>query len=173
MDPNPYAPPLSDTRSPSPLDRSTGRGWRILRVHAHGAFLGLGYVYLIATDLRAVLVLDIVISVVGLAGLFAFTYRKPFLRARFWLLWAVLLPTWDLLFNFLFYLPDGPSTGPVTKALSLLPVIPEYVALGLYASSRSLWVPANQALQPDDHLGRSAPSAAAAECHVSVSRTER
>jgi hypothetical protein len=121
------------------LDRFVVAGWRSY-AFLISAVIVAGYAYLMATEFHALLCLDIAVTAVGIVGLFAYAYRRPLLKRRFWALWALVLPSWDLLFNFVLYRQAQHGVGTLGKALSLIPFVPEYVALWLYGfKSASLW----------------------------------
>ena len=139
MNPNPYAPPAADPDVDRHARTERRRAWRVYAFFLSGLY-GLTLPYVVATDSRAILIPDMVFSVVGLIGLFAFAYRKRILRRWLWVAWAALLPVWDVLFSFVLHKSPGETAGPVATALPLLLVVPEYVALWRYGlSSKDIW----------------------------------
>ncbi len=136
---NPYAPPASEV-DPEHLARITRRrAWRVYAFFLTGLY-GLTMFYSFATDYRAILIPDLLFSGVGLTGLFAFAFRKRVLRPWVWVVWAVLLPVWDLLFSFVLDRSTDETGGAVETALVFLLVVPEYIALWRYAhSSNEIW----------------------------------
>jgi hypothetical protein len=119
------------------VETASRRGWRIYAFFLTAA-LFLSYGTAAATDFKPILVLDVVSSVLGISGLFGYAYRKRVFRRRFWAWCALLLPTWDLVLNFLLYRPHGYE--PAISAVGVLLFVPEYVALWRYArSSPEIW----------------------------------
>jgi len=126
------------------LDRFAAAGWRTY-AFLISAVIAAGFAYLVATDFHALLCLDIAVTAVGIVGLFGYAYRRPLLQPRLWAVWALVLPAWDLLFNFVLYRPAQHDVGTLGKALSLIPFVPEYLALWLYGfRSASLWAGARR-----------------------------
>jgi hypothetical protein len=143
MDANPYAPPTSDVEVERSAKVERRRAWRVYAFFLSGLY-GLTLPFAFATEFRAILFPDAFFSVVGLTGLFAFAYRKRVLRPRLWVVWAILLPVWDVLFSFVLYRSRENPAGIVATALPLLLVVPEYVALWRYGhSSNDIWLSAS------------------------------
>lgn len=109
----------------------------IWRVYAWALLLLLVVTWfgLIGADIRAIDLIDIPVSIVGLIGVFGFAYRTPVFRALVWRTWFVLQPVWDIAYN----LVGG--DGDVKRAAIVIAIAaPGYVALFLYAyRSRALW----------------------------------
>jgi hypothetical protein len=78
----------------------------------------LGCVYLAATDFRVFMVLDFAVSALGLVGLFGYAYHRKILQARLWAVWAILLPVWGLMSNFMY------KSSLANTALAMSPICP-------------------------------------------------
>jgi hypothetical protein len=140
---------MSDLPDERPVagESAARRIWRVYAFFLTGSLL-LSYAYAGATDPRPVLVLDVAFSVIGISGLFGFAYRKRVLHPHVWMAAAVLLPIWDALINFVLYRPQ--DADPASVSVSLLLLVPQYLALWRYGhSSPDVWdPPAPVASQP-------------------------
>ena len=94
-------------------------------------------------------ILDPIVSFVALAGVFAYAYKKKIFSANFWKTWFVVIIIWDLTYNIVLteYLGVAQDIGssleegtPIDHILSILIIIPEYIALYLLGvKSPDIW----------------------------------
>ncbi|HQS60035.1 MAG: hypothetical protein B7Y56_15980 [Gallionellales bacterium 35-53-114] len=128
-------------------------GWKIYFWFL-SILLSIGYAVLFGVTPMSALpniwdYLDLIFSSISLAGVFAYSYKKRLLSARFWKFWLVAFLLWDITYNLIIshYLglaqQLGPEHGVTTfneMLFAWLFFIPKYVALYLLGyKSTSLW----------------------------------
>jgi len=97
-----------------------------------------GYTEALITEPKTILFsLDLIVTINGLAGLFAYAYKMKLVSANFWKICFVLNVMWDLIYNTI--LQD--ITLPLVEVLLVVAVcLPIYVALYLLGfKSANLW----------------------------------
>ncbi len=143
---NPYQPPQAV------LDQSITAipGRRLWKVYFWFLFavLLLGYPILFSEGSPQVLdIVDIVPTITGLVGLFAFAYTRKVGQRQFWSLFLPLIIVYDLVLDFILepmglvyqFARQEPTTA-TDLVLAYLFALPEYVALYLYAyRSPAVW----------------------------------
>jgi hypothetical protein len=138
--PNPYAAPGSNTSVDvtAPSSRTVWKIYALALVTLQVVGLVMGPPKMDAT--RA---LDYCMSVFGIVGLFGYAYRRRVLTRKFWMLWGIFLPLWDLMMGVWVYpsQQSGPQRETVAAYLVLMVfVIPDYVALLRYGyRSPDIW----------------------------------
>ena len=106
-------------------------------------YRGLSSIFITATEAlitepKTILFsLDLIVTINGLAGLFAYAYKMKLVSANFWKICFVLNVMWDLIYNTI--LQD--ITLPLVEVLLVVAVcLPIYVALYLLGfKSANLW----------------------------------
>jgi hypothetical protein len=92
--------------------------------------------------------LDSIISLVAITGLFSYAYKKRMLAPRFWTVVFITIIAWDFTYNLILtdylgvaqQIVQDYESSIATKLVGLALVIPEYIALYLLAfKSDSLW----------------------------------
>ncbi|MDJ0848430.1 MAG: DUF4034 domain-containing protein [Myxococcota bacterium] len=121
------------------LDPGQGLGSRVWRLYAtliillHAAVYG--FAWRTAGEVEHV---DAAITFVALLGLAAYVLRVRLLSARFWQLWAVVFPSWNVFYHFVIghaRLEEWPLWG-----FTHLILLPTYAALCLYGwRSTAIW----------------------------------
>jgi len=97
-----------------------------------------GYTEALITEPKTILFyLDLIVTIIGLAGIFAYAYKMKLMSANFWKICFVLNVMWDLIYNTI--LQD--ITLPLVEVLLVVTVcLPVYVALYLLGfKSADLW----------------------------------
>ncbi len=93
-------------------------------------------------------VIDVVISLTAITGLFAFAYKKQIATPKFWFIMLITIIVWDIIYNVLLaeyldvaqQISQDIETNLVDIILGYLLIIPEYIALYLLAyKSEALW----------------------------------
>jgi len=109
-------------------------GWKI---YACGFALLLfsSWIQLPFADLRVMDVIDIPVSLIGVAGLLAYAFRRRLLKPDFWRAWLIAQIVWDLSYNLT---SPNDDTGRVISVMII--ALPLYLAVFLYGfRSESLW----------------------------------
>lgn len=93
--------------------------------------------------------IDPIFSLIALAGVFAYGYKKKLFSANFWRIWLLVIISWDLTYNILLtdYLGVAQQLRSITEEetfyeelFSWVLIIPEYIALYLLGfKSVALW----------------------------------
>ena len=98
-----------------------------------------GYTEALITEPKTILFsLDLIVTINGLAGLFAYAYKMKLVSANFWKICFVLNVMWDLIYNTI--LQNNTSLSLVEELLVLALCLPTYVALYLLGfKSANLW----------------------------------
>jgi len=98
-----------------------------------------GYTEAFITEPKTILFyLDLIVTINGLAGLFAYAYKMKLVSANFWKICFVLNVMWDLIYNTI--LQNNTSLSLVEELLVLALCLPTYVALYLLGfKSVNLW----------------------------------
>ena len=98
-----------------------------------------GYTEAFITETKTILFyLDLIVTINGLAGLFAYAYKMKLVSANFWKICFVLNIMWDLIYNTI--LQNNTSLSLVEELLVLAVCLPIYVALYLLGfKSANLW----------------------------------
>jgi hypothetical protein len=98
-----------------------------------------GYTEALITEPKTILFsLDLIVTINGLAGLFAYSYKMKLVSANFWKLCFVLNVMWDLIYNTI--LQNNTSLPLVEELLVVAVCLPTYVALYLLGfKSVNLW----------------------------------
>jgi hypothetical protein len=120
--PNPYAAPKSDVGL-FPASPSRRAGWKVYAL-AVAALQILGFFF----DLRKIHVaeiLDDLVTIVGMVGLFGYAFRRPIGRRRIWMLWAVLFPVSNAMIGVWVY-PHTGTGGHIGYFLAMLLFAPQY-----------------------------------------------
>jgi hypothetical protein len=92
------------------------------------------------SQLGAMDIMDIPITLVGMSGLFAYAFRKRLLIPNFWKIWAFMQVIWDITYNAV------SSDGVSQLVVILASFLPLYAALFLYGyRSRPLWAEVTKA----------------------------
>lgn len=126
--------PSAPLGSGDPVARQSRRlGWKVYAFLLAGLFFA-SYIYLLVADFQAFVVPDCVISGIGLVGLFGYAFRRRLLYARLWVIYATVLPVWDLASNFVY------EVSPAGTVFAMAVLIPKYVALWRYGHSSEIWV---------------------------------
>ena len=97
-----------------------------------------GYTEALITEPKTILFsLDLIVTINGLAGLFAYTYKMKLVSANFWKICFVLNVMWDLVYNTILQ----NITLPLVEVLLVVTVcLPTYVDLYLLGcKSANLW----------------------------------
>ncbi len=105
-------------------------GWKIY-FWLLSLLLFAAYVIIAIDGLTVFDVMDIPISIIALIGLYGFAFKKKIFVKEFWKLWAFVIVLWDISYNF--FLATYPDVSKFETAMVLLILLPEYVALSLYA----------------------------------------
>jgi len=140
MDRNPYEAPRAELGSgQAPPSRRTG--WK---AYAYAlAALQLSQLFYGLSGFDAVRALDAAVTLVGIAGLFCFAYRRPVLERWFWRPWGVFNPLWDTVMGAWIYPSQQrePAPGMVLAYFVLMLLfVPMYVALIRYGYfSPEMW----------------------------------
>ena len=98
-----------------------------------------GYTEALITEPKTILFsLDLIVTINGLAGLFAYAYKMKLVSANFWKICFVLNVMWDLIYNTI--LQNNTSLSLVEVLLVVTVCLPTYVALYLLGfKSANLW----------------------------------
>ena len=112
-----------------------------------GVLLVLAYVMLLSSHPTVFDFLDVPISLVALAGGFAFAYKRRLISKGFWRLWLVAIVAWDLAYNLLLtdmlglaQQLEGEESGTAATLVFWATIVPEYVAIYLYGYRRdTIW----------------------------------
>lgn len=98
-----------------------------------------GHFSSLTENLTVVRVIDVPISLVGLLGLFACSYKKKILDKRFWRIFLVLLIGWDILCEFLKENISFTSIEDIViLVIAYLITLPEYIAIYKYAFTQRI-----------------------------------
>jgi len=84
--------------------------------------------------------IDILISLVGIIGLFGFVFSHPILFQTFWKLVFIIFLFWDIIISMLYFDEIFNESGFLLKIFFFILIVPEYVALYLYGyKSKEIW----------------------------------
>lgn len=90
---------------------------------------------LVGAAIRAIDLIDVPVSIIGLIGIFGFAYKSPILRAFVWRIWVIAQPLWDVAYNLV-----GGDGDIKRTAIVFVIAAPGYLAIFLYGyRSRRLW----------------------------------
>lgn len=78
-------------------------------------------------------IIDLLISIVALAGLFLYAYKKSFLNSAFWKAYLPLFIIWDFTYNLIIEPSVSGTTFEPIALVGFLFLVPIYIALYLYA----------------------------------------
>ena len=94
--------------------------------------LAIGYIAIKLFD--AIYIVDLIISLPSLVGLFLYAYKKRWLDVRFWRVYVPIYLFWDIYMNFVI-LPkvEGKSLVGLESILVFVFLFPIWIALCLYA----------------------------------------
>ena len=97
-----------------------------------------GYTEALITEPKTILFyLDLIVTVIGLAGIFAYAYKMKLMSANFWKICFVLNITWDLTYNTIL---QDITLSLIAGLIGLAVCLPSYVALYLLGfKSTNLW----------------------------------
>jgi hypothetical protein len=101
-----------------------------------------GYTEAFITEPKTILFyLDLIVTINGLAGLFAYAYKMKLVSANFWKVCFVLNVMWDLIYNTILQINTSASlVEELVVALGVALLLPTYVALYLLGfKSVNLW----------------------------------
>lgn len=91
------------------------------------------FFYSVAEGIRMMDIIDILISLTGLVGLFLYAYKKTFLSSAFWKAYLFFILIWDFILSiFIETMVLGTKLDPVVLIIACILSIPIYVALYLY-----------------------------------------
>jgi hypothetical protein len=109
-------------------------GWKIY-AFAFALLLISSWIQLPFAALRLTDVVDIPVTLIGLAGLVAFAFRRRLLIPWFWKVWLVAQILWDIGYN---VTGSGDDMGRMVSVVII--ALPLYLAIFLYGfRSQSLW----------------------------------
>jgi hypothetical protein len=141
---NPYRPPLSAS-SPEPPSRRIG--WKVYQ-----ALLALSYVFgYVLTGVQWIQpfdVVDMIVTLVAMVGLFGFAYRRRLANAVFWRRWLPIQVAWDIVvvvflaqIGLAHQVPGaGERSATFDLTVQLVFLLPLYIALFRYGfRSPELW----------------------------------
>lgn len=98
------------------------------------------YTVVLASAFRLVHLLDLTITLAGLAGLWGYAFRKRLLSASFWRVQSLLFPIWEIVMNFVFSRVPAGRAGYVEVLTLMSFFVPEYWALWKYGyRSPDIW----------------------------------
>ena len=109
--------------------------------------LAVGYGVLIWEGIEVRDIVDMLISLVALIGVFGYAYKRKIISEDLWRVWFFVIIGWDIFYNLV--LEDFTEFSEFTTIeisiviiIMLILIIPEYIALFLYGfRSEALWKP--------------------------------
>jgi len=98
---------------------------------------------------------DVIISLIALLGLFGYSFQRKIYNVRLWRTWLFVIVIWDVVYNLLLTHTVGVAQiqiklSLVEYMLTMLIILPEYIALFLYGyKSPNFWKAHNNAIHSD------------------------